>query len=96
MAYLTIIAKIVAKEDKVDLVKNELLKLVELTKKEKGCIGYVSHQDNNNPKYFLNYETWENEELLEVHKNNTALQEYFMATENAIEEFTVNKMTILA
>ncbi len=32
----------------MDLVKNELLKLIELTRAEEGCINYDLHQDNEN------------------------------------------------
>ena len=53
---LTIVARIEAKSDKIELVKSELLKLIDLTLKESGCIQYDLHQDNNNPAIFLFYE----------------------------------------
>jgi len=96
MAQLTVVATIIAKEDKVEFLKKELLKLVELTKTEQGCIGYTLHQDNENPAHFLMYENWESEELLEVHKNNTALTQFVATTQDSIAQFIVNKMTILA
>lgn len=40
MTQLTIVANIKAQPDKIDLVKNELLKLVEITRSEQGCINY--------------------------------------------------------
>ena len=48
MTQLTIVADIVAKQDKIELVKSELLKLIEPTLAEEGCINYDLHQDNNN------------------------------------------------
>ncbi|MFK7900077.1 MAG: putative quinol monooxygenase [Cyclobacteriaceae bacterium] len=45
---LTIVAKILAKEGKRELVKAELLKLIAITKQEEGCINYDLHQDNEN------------------------------------------------
>ena len=50
---LTIVAKILAKEEKRELVKKELLKLIELTRGEDGCINYDLHQDNDNKNLFL-------------------------------------------
>ena len=96
LAHLTVIANIIAKEDKVDFVKSELLKLVELTRKEQGCIQYIAHQEPENPTHFLMYEIWESAELLEVHKNNTALTTYVDVTKDAIADFTVQKMSVLS
>ncbi len=92
MAQITVFATIVAKKEKVEFVKEELLKLVELTRKENGCIDYILHQDNEIKSHFLMYEIWENEEFLEEHVKNKALTQYLAVTENAISSFIVNKM----
>jgi quinol monooxygenase YgiN len=42
MTKLTIVANIKANPDKVDLVKAELLKLIDVTRAEQGCINYDS------------------------------------------------------
>ena len=96
MATLTIIANIKTKEDKVELVKTELLKLIDVTRAEEGCINYDLHQDNENPGHFLFYEKWESRELWQAHMGNKHLAEYVAATEGAVEEFTVNEMTQIA
>jgi quinol monooxygenase YgiN len=93
MANLTIVARIEAKKDSIDLVKSELLKLLEPTLKEAGCIQYDLHQDNENPAIFLFYESWENRELWQEHMNNPHLAEFLKATDGAIAAFTVNEMT---
>lgn len=93
MTKLTIVANIRAKADKVEIVKSELLKLIETTRKEAGCINYDLHQDNQNPTHFLFFENWESRELWQQHMNNTHLAEYMAATEGAVESFTVNEMT---
>lgn len=93
MSTLTIVAKIEAKHDKIDLVKTELLKLVEPTRKEKGCIQYDLHQDNNNPEVFVFYENWESRELWQEHMNNDHLKAYMQATEGAVAQFTLNEMS---
>ncbi len=92
---LTIVARILAKEDKRVLVKTELLKLIEITRAEEGCLNYDLHQDNENPNLFLFHENWENRELWQAHMGNAHLAEYIKATDGAVEEFTVHEMTVI-
>ncbi|WP_144211575.1 putative quinol monooxygenase [Shewanella donghaensis] len=96
MAKLTIVANIITKADKVELVKAELLKLMDITRAEEGCINYDLHQDNENPAHFMFYENWENRELWQTHMGNTHLEQYMMATEGAVEQFILNEMTQIA
>ena len=97
MAKLTIVANIKAKADKIELVKEELLKLVALTRAEdEGCITYNLHQDNENPAHFLVYENWESNELLQKHIDSEHFKACMAVTEGVMEEFTVNEMTRIA
>ena len=93
MQKLIIVARILAKEEKRELVKSELLKLIDTTRAEEGCINYDLHQDQTNPNLFLFFENWETRELWEKHMSNQHLADYLKATEGAVEEFTVNEMT---
>ncbi len=93
---LTIVARILAKEEKRDLVKTELLKLIDVTRAEEGNISYDLHQDNENPNRFLFYENWENRELWQKHMQNPHLAAYIKATEGAVDEFIVHEMTHIA
>ena len=93
MNKLTIVANIHAHQDKIDLVKSELLKLIDITRNEQGCIGYDLHQDNSNPAHFMFYENWQNRDLWQQHMNNQHLQDYLQAVEGAVETFTLNEMT---
>lgn len=93
---LTVIARILAKEEKRELVKTELLKLIEITRAEKGCVNYDLHQDHENPNFFLFYENWENRELWQAHMSKPHLAAYLKATEDAVEEFIVNEMKHIA
>ena len=92
---LTIVAKIEAKKDQVDLIKSELIKLIEPTRREEGCIQYDLHQDNENPEIFLFYENWESRELWQNHMNNDHLAAYMQATEGAVENFVVHEMSMI-
>jgi quinol monooxygenase YgiN len=89
---LTIVARIEAKVDKVELVKAEVLKLVVPTLKEVGCIQYDLHQDTDNPAVFWFVEQWESPVHLKQHAKNTHIAAYRKATEGAIEASEVNKM----
>ncbi len=89
---LTIVARIEAKKDSVDLVKSELLKLIAPTRKERGCLQYDLHQDNDHPEVFLFYENWESRELWQTHMKNAHLQAYTKATDGAVMNFTLNEM----
>ena len=93
MSKLTIIANIIAETDKIELVKTELLKLIDITRAEDGCINYDLHQDNENPAHFTFYENWLSRELWQAHMGNTHLADYMAATEGAVDSFTLNEMT---
>ncbi|MBY5993653.1 putative quinol monooxygenase [Ferrimonas balearica] len=93
MANLTIVANIIAKADRIDLVKAELQKLIDPTRAEAGCVQYDLHQDNDNPAHFLFFENWTSRALWQDHMANQHLKDYLAATEGAVEQFTVNEMT---
>ncbi len=92
---LTIVARIEAKEDQIEEVKSELLKLVAPTIAEAGCLQYDLHQDHQNPAVFLFFENWESRELWQAHMNSAHLAAYRTATEGAIASFALNEMTKL-
>ncbi|WP_299808547.1 putative quinol monooxygenase [uncultured Roseibium sp.] len=93
MSKLTIVANIHARPEKIELVKAELLKLVPITRAEKGCITYDLHQDNEDPAHFMFYENWESREIWQEHMNAPHLAAYIAATDGAVAEFTLNEMT---
>jgi len=90
---LTILAQITANPGQEDLLRSELEKLVPITRAEAGCIRYDLHRDNENPGFFVFYETWESRELWQAHMNAPHLAAYMAATEGAVAEFTLNEMT---
>ena len=93
MTPLTIVAEIIAKPEKVELVKAELLKLIPVTLAEAGCINYDLHQDLEDPARFLFYENWETREHWVAHSEAPHLKAYLSATEGAVEDFTVRQMS---
>lgn len=93
MSKLTVVATVVAKADCIEAVKAELLKLIEPTRKEDGCIEYTLHQDNENSAVFVFYETWESRACLENHMNSEHFKSYVTVVGSLIEKKVVHKMT---
>lgn len=56
MSTITVVAKIVAKEENRAFVQEELLKLVTGSRTEAGCINYNCLQDNEDANTFIMYE----------------------------------------
>lgn len=54
----TVIVIIEAQAGKEEKLKEELLKISELTKLEEGCIEYRLYQDSENPRQIGIYEEW--------------------------------------
>ncbi|MEM1256606.1 MAG: putative quinol monooxygenase [Cyanobacteria bacterium P01_H01_bin.21] len=92
MSQLIIVAHIYAKSDKIDFVKDELLKLIPITRGEEGCIQYNLHQDKEDLAHFLFYENWESRNLWQNHMNSPHLVAYMEATADMVEKFTLNEM----
>jgi len=90
---LTIIARIEAKTESLDLVKSEVLKLIEPTRKEKGCIQYELHQDNEKPEIFIFFENWESQELWQIHMESSHLESFVKNTKEALADLTINQMS---
>lgn len=90
---LTIVANIVAKQGKHELVKTELSKLLAPTRAEAGCINYDLHQDNENPHQFLYFENWVNREEWLAHMETSHIKAYLVAVDGAVEDFTVKELT---
>jgi quinol monooxygenase YgiN len=95
MPELTIVANITAERDQVELVKAELEKLIPITRAEAGCLRYDLHRDNEDPRHFLFYETWESRKLWQRHMQAPHLAAYIEATDGAVAEFTVHELTAI-
>ena len=90
---LTIVANIHAAPGQEELVRSELEKLVEPTRKEPGCLQCDLHRDNDDPVHFLFFENRENRDLWLQHMNAPHLAAYLQARDGAVENFTIHEMT---
>lgn len=96
MSTVTVVAKVTAKNDAIEKVKAELIKMLAPTRQEEGCIEYRLHQDNDNPAVFVFYENWKNLTCLEQHMNSPHFQAYVAEVGDLITEKVVHKLTEIA
>ena len=92
---LTIVGIIEVKDNQTEFVKENLFKLIEITKKEDGCLQYDLHQDNNNTNLFLLFENWQNKELWQKHMNNQPIKDFLKVTEGSVANITVHQMSLI-
>lgn len=90
---LTIIARIEAKADKIELVKSSLLNIIEPTRQEQGCLQYDLHQDNEHPEVFIFYENWQSRALWQEHMESEHLKTHRKETAGLIESIILNEMS---
>jgi quinol monooxygenase YgiN len=92
---LPLIVKFEVKKDKLEFVKSELMKILEPTRNEEGCILYELHQDLNNPNILMFYEVWKTKDYWKAHDNKQHIVDFKKAIEGSVAKVTVNKLTIL-
>jgi quinol monooxygenase YgiN len=64
---LTVFAEFHAKPGREEELVGLLKGLLEPTRKERGCLQYDLHADNDKPGHFLFFENWASVELLQAH-----------------------------
>lgn len=96
MSVITIVAKLIVKEDAVEMVKTELFKMIEPTRQEAGCLEYRLHQDNTDPAVFVFYENWKDMASFELHMTTPHFISYVAAVGDALVDKVVHKMTCIA
>ena len=78
---LRVVARIKAKPDKVDEVRETLIGLITPTRNEQGCIVYELLQNTQDPTDFTFVEEWESEAALASH----AASAHIKATREKLE-----------
>ena len=96
MSIITIVAKLIVKEDAVETVKTELLKMIEPTRQEAGCLEYRLHQDNTDHTVFVFYENWKDMASFELHLTTPHFLSYVDAVADGLVDKVVHKMTCIA
>lgn len=89
---LTLVAKVKAKVNYKEQLKAELLKLVQLTREEEGCISYHLYADIENPGVFLFHEIWASQELWQKHMESDHLKAFITKMPEWVDgDLTVEK-----
>lgn len=87
-------ARFQAKQEKLEELRARLLKMVEFTKQEEGCLFYNLHVDRDNPTIFYFLEGWKDSEALAFHDQTTYVQAIIKdAPELTIDGIKVNFMS---
>jgi len=71
---LTVIARVQAKPEKLEHVRETLKNLTGPTREEPGCISYVLHESKDDPCAFLFVEIWKSQADLDAHLQKPYLQ----------------------
>ena len=73
---LTVIARMRAKEDREQELREALEALIPTTLAEKGCVNYDLHQGVEDPRWFFFYENWDCAADLDAHLTAPHLVEF--------------------
>lgn len=83
---INLTAIIKSKPESREEVKVLLLNMVENSKKEKACLQYDLHQNQEDDAVFIFHEIWENEAGLELHNTQPYIQKFIRESGNLISE----------
>jgi quinol monooxygenase YgiN len=86
MSSVYVVARFLAKEDKVEELKAALESLVEPTRKEEGCISYQIFQNNNNPAEFTFFEEWASQDAINAHFTTPHVQAAIVAAPGLLSQ----------
>jgi len=90
---LTLVAKITAKANKAEELKNELEDLLIPVRAEKGCMHYDLHYSQEEEGVFLFHETWSTEDDWNTHMESDLLKVFFAKEDELIESVDLSKWT---
>mgnify|MGYP000441904710 FL=1 len=92
---LPIIVKFEVKQEKIEFVKSELIKILEPTRVEEGCLQYDLHQDADDESIFMFYEIWETKAHWKAHDKMKHIVDFKVAIEGCIEKISFNKLILI-
>jgi quinol monooxygenase YgiN len=71
---LRVVARIIARPDKIEELKTLLIQLIEPTRQEEGCLQYELLQNQDDPTDFTFVETWTTKSALDAHLASANVQ----------------------
>lgn len=92
MNALTVIATITARPGSESLVEAALQALIEPTRREAGCIDYLLHRDQAEPRTFVFVERWSDAAALDAHLASSHLADYLRKVDGQVEHWQVRRL----
>lgn len=92
----TCLATFTAKDNLQDKLKEILISLVDLTRKETGCISYTLHQGSENPLLFSVIEHYKDEAAYEFHNAQPYLLKLKEVLPELVDQAVINTYTTCA
>lgn len=83
---LTVVVRLRARAGMEDRVRQELVALLEPTRREEGCINFDLHQAVDDPGLFLVYENWMGEDDLARHFEMPYLRAWVAKADDLLAE----------
>lgn len=74
----------------IELVRNELSKHVELSRKEAGCLIFDLEEDTKNGQRFNVYEEFANQEAFDAHQERVRGSRWGNITKNAVRNYKIS------
>ena len=92
---LKVVAKVVAKQEKMSETETLMKSLIPITLEEDGCISYEVFQETAQSNSYFFLETWESKEDLDKHLSNDHMIDFVTSGEELFSEpLEVKLMTI--
>ncbi|MEL6256356.1 MAG: putative quinol monooxygenase [Bacteroidota bacterium] len=89
---LSVVAECYVKKGFAQELKAEMIKLLEPTRAEEGCINYDLHQDQEDENHFIFYENWESADHLAKHAKSAHIMAYREVSKDKIASMKIYKM----
>jgi quinol monooxygenase YgiN len=93
---LTVMARLIPKEGKVEDVRKRLLANVPRARAEKGCVSYDVHESLENPGQFMLYENWASQAALDAHFEMPYMKEWVAARDQLVEKREFTRWNLLS
>ncbi len=71
-----VIARLFIKNESIESFKKQAVEIIQMTRKEKGCLFYSLFHDVFSPGEFLFYEEYASQDALDIHSNSAYLKTF--------------------
>ena len=95
MKLLTVVAKVIAKNEYTDEVGINLRKIIFPTRSEDCCVNYDLHRSIENPAIYIFYENWKSKSHLDAHLQSQHLNSCMDNIKHMIEGLEVYQLEMI-